>query len=719
MAEEPPPMTLQQRIAALNAAHMPSEAPISPQVPTRRPERRPKPAVFANPRQPNHLPVANTRQPPVDNHIPVANTRQPPVDNHIPVANPPVDNPIPVANPPVDNPIPVIGPPTAGRSSRPVVPPPLPARKLPPPLPARKDSEDDSNRRPSVGSAASRSASTDRIKAPAWGECELPALPPPRNASQPRKPSFERTKYVNRAPSSETIVAVAPAAAPAARTSRPPLPPRLPPRKVVVNPVPSPQPQDSVQTSANKSPTAQPTPSIPLVHVTVAQPNTALPVIASLGLQRTQSQPTTTLNSIVPTPTFYSIVPTTTFNSIVQHSPPVPSNFKPDISAIQATKPKLVPKPAVLNSPSQSGASVCLVCRDFSLPDGHATKFPRQTVSSLQDLAYHLTAPFPSATDKARVICTWLHLNIAYDVDNFFHGTVKGSTPESTLQSGLAVCEGYAHLFTRLATYAGLDSVIVDGHGKGFGYATPIAGSAPVPFDGNHAWNAVKIDGGEWKLIDSCWYSGHIQGRGMPYVAKRNDSMFTMSNQEFGIKHFPKNREHFFCQGAAGMTWDEYIQINPDHWPHNVEPPTIFTIAEEEYFIGKQTVAPHSKLISIRQGGNVRFQFGLRCPHWNLAKHTTHGPPPVFLMQIEGRDGRNRDLIPFEHRPATGNSSDLWYVDIPVIDLGAPGQTISCFAVTTVGDSTHCRGLSVAEFKEMKGKIAMGFAGVMAWELVA
>ncbi|RMZ75996.1 hypothetical protein DV738_g5150, partial [Chaetothyriales sp. CBS 135597] len=560
----------------------------------------------------------------------------------------------------------------------------------------------------------SRSASNDRIKAPAWGECELPALPPPRNASQPRKPSFERSKYVNRAPSYDTIVAVAPAATPAATAaatpSRPPLPPRLPPRKVVLNPVSSPEPQNNIKTSAlsyalNKPQTAPETSRpVPSVQVTVAQTKTALHGLASLSLQRVQSEPSTTSNPIG------------------RRSPPIPS--KPDISAIQATKPKLVPKPTILNSPSQSGAAVCLVCRDFSLPDAHAAKFPRHTVSNLQDLAYHLTAPFPSATDKARVICTWLHLNVAYDVDNFFRGTVKSSTPESTLQTGLAVCEGYAHLFTRLATYGGLESVVVGGHGKGFGYAPLVAGSGPVPFNGNHAWNAVKIDGGEWKLIDSCWYSGHVQERGMPFVAKRNDSMFTMTNEEFGIKHFPENREHFFLPAARPvMTWEEYIQINPDHWPHNVQPPTIYSPAEEEYFIGKQTVAPHSRQISVRQGASVRFQFGLRCPHWNLAQHTTLGPPPVFLMQIEGRDGRSRDFIPFEHIPATAGSSsgsgDLWYVDIPAIDLGAPGQTISCYAVTSVGDCTHCRGLSVAEFKEMKGKVAIGFAGVMAWELVA
>ncbi|RMZ89589.1 hypothetical protein DV736_g3202, partial [Chaetothyriales sp. CBS 134916] len=686
MAEDPPPMTLQQRIAALNAAHvgrMPGHShlapPACPQIPTRRPDR-PKPAAVSTP-----LESGNNS--------------------------------------------PVVGPMTAG--SKPA-PPPLPIRKLPPPLPARKDSAD-SERRPSVESsssavtsgsdtsrsAASRSTSSDRIKAPGWGECELPALPPRGQPPQPRKFSTERPKYINRAPSSDSTLVVAPAAtSPARRPSQPPLPPRLPPRKAAVGHVQveqRPQPQDSLKRSAPSYALNKPAQIVPgtnlrtpftlELHTAIVQSTTSLPTVASLGLQRTHSQPPPTLNSIVQHPSFVS-------------SPNTVSS-KPDLSAIKATKPKPLPKSTALNSAGQSDSARCLVCRDFSLVDNHAAQFPRHSVSSLQDLAYGLTAPFPSATDKARAICTWLHLNIAYDVDNFFRGTVKSSSPESTLQSGLAVCEGYAHLFTSLATYVGLDSVVISGHGKGFGYVPLAAGSALPLFEGNHAWNAVKIDGGEWKLIDSCWYSGHVQGRGMPYVAKRHDSMFTMTNEEFGIKHFPTNKDHFFLPGRPGMRWEEYIQINPDHWPHNVQPPTMYGVAEEQYFVGKRTVAPQSGQINIRQGGNVRFQFGLRCPHWDLAKHTKLGPPPVFLMQIEGHDGRNKDLIPFELVPATGNGGDLWYVDIPAIELGAPGQTVSCFAITKFGDSTDCRGLSVAEFREKKGRIGMAFAGVMAWDLVA
>lgn len=64
----------------------------------------------------------------------------------------------------------------------------------------------------------------------------------------------------------------------------------------------------------------------------------------------------------------------------------------------------------------------------------------------------------------------WLHFNIAYNCDAFFSGNIQPSTPASTISSGLAVCEGYAALFTAFATHIGMESVVIGGHGKGFGY---------------------------------------------------------------------------------------------------------------------------------------------------------------------------------------------------------------------------------------------------------
>lgn len=180
--------------------------------------------------------------------------------------------------------------------------------------------------------------------------------------------------------------------------------------------------------------------------------------------------------------------------------PPVPRASRPNLDAIMASKPK------------PGAAPACLKCRDFSGPDNHAARFPRTQLpsSDVGWLASQLCAQFSSPTDKARAIFTWLHHNVDYDVHSFFSGMIVPSTPERTMTSGLAVCEGYAGLFAALALKAGLEAMVISGDSKGFGHAPLEPGQPVPPFDSNHAWNAVKIDNGEWKLIDSCWGAGHI-----------------------------------------------------------------------------------------------------------------------------------------------------------------------------------------------------------------
>ena len=60
----------------------------------------------------------------------------------------------------------------------------------------------------------------------------------------------------------------------------------------------------------------------------------------------------------------------------------------------------------------------------------------------------------------------------------------------------------------------------------------------------------------------------------------------------------------------------------------------------------------------------------------------------------------------------------MWYCDIDARELGAPGQAITLFAVTSFGDRQNARGLTVREFKEGKGRVGMGFQGVAAWDLI-
>jgi len=326
-------------------------------------------------------------------------------------------------------------------------------------------------------------------------------------------------------------------------------------------------------------------------------------------------------------------------------------------------------------------------------------------------LATQLTGPFPSPTDKARAIFTWLHHNISYDVEAFFNNRVLPSTPASTLSTGLAVCEGYAGLFAALATKAGLESMVVGGHGKGFGHS-PLPPGAPVPPQtSNHAWNAVKIDNSEWKLIDPCWGAGNVSGKGQPYSKSFTPSHFTKDNNDFGLTHFPNNKDHFFrTDGRYTIPWEEYILGD-----QGGEPVRVFgNCAPQEGLSETKFLPKHLKLPispSAHSSPTVRFQFEKVCPHWDPVVNGP-GKPYVYVLGIHGVDGREDDFVPFD------TNGTFWWLDVPPEKLGARGQTVMCLIVEKV-EGNSARGLSKEEYLIAKGRKGMGpFPGVAAWELV-
>ncbi|MCJ1479374.1 hypothetical protein MMC13_008059 [Lambiella insularis] len=391
--------------------------------------------------------------------------------------------------------------------------------------------------------------------------------------------------------------------------------------------------------------------------------------------------------------------------------PPVPLGSRPDLSKILATKPKTTTAPSVGPRPSAASSSSfsCLKCRDFSGPDNHAAMFPRHTVPSLDWLATQLTTPFPSETDKARAIFTWLHHNVSYDVEAFFNDRIQPSTPISTLSTGMAVCEGYAGLFTALATKAGLESIVLSGHGMGFGLSTIGPGEPLPPESSNHAWNVVKIDNGEWKLIDSCWGAGDVNGKDKPYNKNFKPSFFTMDNDEFGLRHFPTNKSHFFrTDGRAQISWEEYICGDQGGKTARV----FSDIASLEGLSQKQFLPKYLKLPvspAAHAGPTVRFQFERICPHWDPLVHGP-GKPYIYILCFHGVDGREKDYVPFD------TNGKFWWADVPPERLGAPGQTVMLYIVDTV-QGNSARGLSKEEYLMAKGRKAMSFKGVAAWEL--
>ncbi|RMY98897.1 hypothetical protein D0860_08421 [Hortaea werneckii] len=399
--------------------------------------------------------------------------------------------------------------------------------------------------------------------------------------------------------------------------------------------------------------------------------------------------------------------------------PPVPKASRPDLAALQASKPKLNnPSPA-----STISSSTCLHCRDFTAADTHAARFPLHSLPTkdLTQLAHQLTAPFPSSpTDQARAIFTWLHHNIVYDTQAFFSGNLRPSSPQSTLDSGLAVCEGYAGLFTALALKSGLESYVISGHGKGFGFSQ-LGPHDPLPsYNAGHAWNAVRLPdspacgpAGGWKLIDACWGAGHICGNNNLFKKEFAPEKFTQSNEAFGLDHFPGDPNHQLRGDGSTVGWEEYIRAGKkgcqaQFFAGYTAPEGV----DESSFWPRENPIPVRNAPQYAQSGSVRFSFQKVCPHWDPLRHG-RGAYYLYALQLPGEGKR---MVPFEFKDG------VWWCDVPARDLWPSGGNagfgeVKVLAVTSFrgGDG---RGVTAAEFRQWQGRCAMGWGYVAKWDVV-
>lgn len=433
------------------------------------------------------------------------------------------------------------------------------------------------------------------------------------------------------------------------------------------------------------------------------------------------SAPATCINAKTPLAVNAKALPTTpvpalpqtairsTSIEVIDAPPPVPRSTRPTQAQIDASRSLAgsgSPHGGVYSN--RAAVSGCLRCRDFREPDRVAALYPRHTLPAdpTSYLADVLCTQFDSPTDKARAIFTWLHHNIDYDTERFFNKTVKGESPETSISRGLAVCGGYASIYSAIALKAGLECIMITGHGKGYGFGKLKARDPlPPPNPTGHAWNAVRIDNGEWKLIDACWGAGQLQDK--TYNRNLADGCFTMSNEDFGLKHFPADPNQFFRADGRSLSWEEYI-VGPFGV---VDKPMVYGNVRD-HGINSNSFMPIENNINCRASGPTHFQFSKICEHWDFLKNgKCPGRPYAMILQYNGYDGREKDYMPFEF------DGTYWYLDIETRKLGCKPMSVSVYAVTTV-NGKDARGWTKAQYLAAKGKSGMGFAGIAKWDLV-
>ncbi|PFH51510.1 hypothetical protein AMATHDRAFT_74865 [Amanita thiersii Skay4041] len=380
----------------------------------------------------------------------------------------------------------------------------------------------------------------------------------------------------------------------------------------------------------------------------------------------------------------------------VQHSrgppPPIPSSTRPTQHQLAKALARRPPPPPTKHQPAQATVPPplpsrrCIECYDFSAVDYHASLFPRHTVSSLDDLAHALTSPFPTQTEKARAIFTWLHHNIAYDAASFLSGNLPAQDPSSTLVSGLAVCDGYAGLFLYIAERAGLQAYKVTGHGKGYGYQPLAPGQRAPAFSSNHAWNTVLMDD-EWRLIDACWGAGYLNGS--IYTKSFTPRFFTSSPVEFGKHHYPTDPSYQLLSDEQGgpVSWENYI-LDP-------EGPHLYAdfYAQE---LSPMFLQPSGKYLN--RGQSASFHLFKRCEHVSTADQDNY----VYFLHLD-----NRDFIPLQL-----NAQGGWSTTIPSVK----GNDVKLCVLKTLNNA-DAKGVGAARFTSSIGRVTMSWGGLATWSV--
>ncbi|KAK0461069.1 uncharacterized protein EV420DRAFT_1640569 [Desarmillaria tabescens] len=347
----------------------------------------------------------------------------------------------------------------------------------------------------------------------------------------------------------------------------------------------------------------------------------------------------------------------------VHKAPPPPPRRLP--ARLPTPPPEPVPEPELEAS--------CLKCHDFSYVDAHAAQFPRQTVSSLDQLAIDLTSPFDSETEKCRAIFTWLHHNVAYDTVSFFSGK-------------LATCDRPSNLPIWASSLR--RSYKVTGHGKGFGYAATGPDAPVPPYQSNHAWNCVLMDG-EWRLIDCCWGAGALEGS--VWNKCFTPTWFSSSPVEFGRRHYPEDPSYQLISEEDGgpVSWEQYI-LEPER-------PVIFQDFYKLNF-NPYLLQPAEKYI--QSGAWATFHIFKFCEHMSRADADNY----VYFISDPGNT----------RTPMQVNEEGGWSATV-YIPRG--GGELSLYYVTQC-DGRDAKGLSVQAFNNANGRKAMSFGGMGRWTVV-
>lgn len=245
--------------------------------------------------------------------------------------------------------------------------------------------------------------------------------------------------------------------------------------------------------------------------------------------------------------------------------------------------------------------------KEFAHVDSWAEK--QKLKKNLGQLVTDLTQPFSSDFDKTRAIYIWIIRNVAYDVKTYnqsrsltrFKCNDKENCEgeyqdfeqkiiERALKKKLAVCSGYAKLFCRMSSLAGIQCVEIDGFIKN---KPSHAGEMGIL---DHAWNGVIINN-KMHFIDVTWAAGVCsKGKGRKlkkFSPQQNDFYWMTPTEKFHLDHFPKDVKKVSNLEISEETFKSFPFI------HSAFIPSL------------EIISPQDKIIRANKGDTIHFHFKL------------------------------------------------------------------------------------------------------------
>lgn len=169
---------------------------------------------------------------------------------------------------------------------------------------------------------------------------------------------------------------------------------------------------------------------------------------------------------------------------------------------------------------------------NYTFPD-EMPKMRNELKIKADSIIQSVIKPEMNESQKEKALYDYVIQHAVYDVSNWNNNSIPEAdrTAYGILIDGKGVCEGFAAAMKLLLNMVGIECIIVDGTGEGFG----------VGKGGGHAWNIVKIDG-RYYHIDATY-----DGLAQPDYEKTGYQYFNISDQEISSDHKWDTNEYPVC----------------------------------------------------------------------------------------------------------------------------------------------------------------------------